>query len=42
MQKDRVKVVAAFVRKTLLKTDTGNITIFAFDKGQGLRWLQPL
>ena len=26
----------AVVSKTLIKKDTGNITLFAFDKGQGL------
>ena len=28
--------IGSVVSKTLLKKDTGNITLFAFDKGQGL------
>ncbi|MDP2647404.1 MAG: cupin domain-containing protein [Desulfobacterales bacterium] len=28
--------IGAVVSKTLLKKDTGNITLFSFDKGQGL------
>ncbi len=28
--------IGSIVSKTLLKKDTGNITLFSFDKGQGL------
>lgn len=35
--KDHVTyAIGSVVSKTLLKKDTGNITLFSFDKGQGL------
>ena len=33
---DIAYAIGSVVSKTLLKKDTGNITLFSFDKGQGL------
>lgn len=36
LKDDIAYAIGSVVSKTLLKKDTGNITLFAFDKGQGL------